>query len=117
MARFAADQTTALGLSVYSRSGMPRNGLSTEQIERRVAALLAERGPMTMTELLRAFHFNVEQARLHRTVAKLRDDGAVTVRQERRFRTGRARVVVAPVTAPAAPGTGDVTATDAVDRS
>ena len=116
MARFAADKTTLLGLSVYSRSGLPRNGLSAEQIERRIAALLAERGPMTMTELIRAFHFNVEQARLHRAVAKLRDAGAVTVRQERRFRTGRARVVVAPA-APPAPGTGDLAATDAADRS
>ncbi len=90
-------RTTALGMAVYAREGVPRSPLSGEEIERRVAALLAVRGPMTLSQLRQAFHHNVEQERLHRAIAALRDAGRARVRTERRCRRGRARVVVAPV--------------------
>ena len=92
MARGHGQQTTALGLAVYRRASVGR-GPSVAELERRVAAILRERGPLPTTALTKALHHNVDQDWLHRAIANLRDAGAVEVRQERRFRTGRARVV------------------------
>ena len=89
-------RTTPLGLAVYARQGVPRYDLSQGEIERRVLAILAARGPLTLTQLRQATHSNIDQARLHGVIAALRDRGEVAVREERRYRTGRARVVVAP---------------------
>ena len=93
MARGNGRETTALG--VYRRASVGR-GPSVAELERRAAAILRERGSLPMPVLDKALHFNVDQDRLHRAVANLRDAGAVEVRQERRFRPGRARVVVGP---------------------
>ena len=99
MARGNGRETTALG--VYRRASVGR-GPSVAELERRVAAILRERGPLPMTALTNALHHNVDQDRLHRATANRRDAGAVEVRQERRFRTGRARVVVGPAAPPLA---------------
>ena len=94
MARGSGRETTPLG--VYRRASVGR-GPSVAELERRVAAILRNRGPLPMTASTKALHHNVDQDRLHRAIANLRDAGAVEVRQERRFRVGRARVVVGPV--------------------
>lgn len=90
---------TALGQTVYRNTRLAAP-VRPATVERRVAALVDRNGPMALAELLRALHCNVDQATLHAAIAALRDAGAVEVREERRFKTGRPRVVVAPLGPP-----------------
>ncbi len=70
------------------------SGIGRSDEPARIPAILRERGDLSLTELHQALYHNVAQHQLRAAIARLRDRGEVTLRQERRARTGRARVVV-----------------------
>ena len=85
--------TTPLGRTLDPRGGVA--GAGRPDTRARILAALAG-CPLTLSELGNGrLHSTVNQYSLHLNIARLRDAGLVTVRTERRFKSGIPRTIVA----------------------